>query len=282
MTLDAGIDLLACPHCGAELGLDGVVSCASGHSFDVARQGYLNLSDGPQPKNADTAEMVAARVTFLAAGHYARLADTIVTLVPEQTRSVLDAGGGTGGYAARVLSGRPGSRGVVLDVSVPAIRRAARAHPRVAAVVADVWRPLPIRAAVVDVVLSVFAPRNGPEFARVLTETGRVITVTPESAHLAELRRDLDLLGHHPDKSEQVARSLAGHFRAEHSLTLLEHQTWQSETARQSVLMGPNAFHLSPMALDQRLARLRWPRSVTVSVRLDVFVRAQEERTYCR
>jgi 23S rRNA (guanine745-N1)-methyltransferase len=38
--LDDVLPLLRCPACGAGLGRErGVVRCAAGHSFDVARQG---------------------------------------------------------------------------------------------------------------------------------------------------------------------------------------------------------------------------------------------------
>ena len=273
MSLAAGIDLLACPTCAQSLATtSGSVRCPRGHAFDIARQGYLNLSGRAAPQNADSAAMVAARAEFLAAGHYAPIAAALAPLIPEAARTVLDAGGGTGHYAARQLDTRPELRGVALDVSVPAIRRAARAHPRLAAVVADVWQPLPIRAGVLDVILSVFAPRNAPEFARTLTEPGRLITVTPAPAHLAELRADLDLLDHQADKADRLERSLAGDFRTDQHRLLTLPQRWDAAAARASVLMGPNAFHVSPIELDERLARLRWPRPVTVAVRIDVFV----------
>ncbi len=276
MTLAAAIDLLACPRCTQPLahptaGTDAV-RCPSGHAFDVARQGYVNLSGRAAPQNADSAAMVAARVEFLVAGHYAPIADALAPLIPDDARTVLDAGGGTGYYAARLLDARPGLRGVSLDLSVPATRRAARAQPRLAAVVADVWRPLPIRNGVLDVILSVFAPRNALEFARTLTPNGCLITVTPAPAHLAELRDDLELLDHQADKADRLVGSLAGLFRADRHQVVTLPQRWDAATARTSVLMGPNAFHQTSAALDGRLARLRWPRLVTVALRIDVFV----------
>lgn len=61
-SLHVAHDLLACPHCGAGLAAnDRSWRCPAGHSFDVAKQGYLNLADGPEPANADTAAMLDAR-----------------------------------------------------------------------------------------------------------------------------------------------------------------------------------------------------------------------------
>ena len=90
----------------------------------------------------------------------------------------------------------------------PAARRAARAHPRAGAAVCDVWRGLPLADACADVVLDVFAPRNGAEFRRVLRPGGRLVVVTPTPAHLAELVPLLGLIGVDPDK-DAAARGVA-------------------------------------------------------------------------
>ena len=65
--LSEAVDLLRCPVCAVSSEGDGVLRCGEGHSFDIARQGYVNLVPGP----GDTAEMVEARDSFLAAGHSA-------------------------------------------------------------------------------------------------------------------------------------------------------------------------------------------------------------------
>ncbi len=59
---------LRCPVCQSSLSYEaGSLRCPAGHSFDVAKQGYVNLLGKP-PKNADTPDMVAARERFLAGG----------------------------------------------------------------------------------------------------------------------------------------------------------------------------------------------------------------------
>ena len=133
--------------------------------------------------------------------------------MPSAARTVLDCGAGTGYYAARLLNEDHDRRALALDVSVAAIRRAARAHERMAAVVADAWRPLPIADGVVDVIVSVFAPRNPAEFHRVLAPGGSLITVVPWPEHLVELRRPLGLLDVEPAKTDRLDTSLAGFFR---------------------------------------------------------------------
>ncbi|RAO16226.1 putative RNA methyltransferase [Micromonospora noduli] len=283
------LDRLRCPVCGEPLteataGTTGALRCPRRHSFDIARQGYVNLLAGRAPHVGDSAEMVAARADFLAAGHYdpisAALSDAATEAAGRLRASptpdfgayplVVDAGAGTGRYLGAVLAALPDAVGLALDVSKPALRRAARAHPRAAAALADTWQRLPLADASTAVLLNVFAPRNGPEFHRVLDPAGALLVVTPDTDHLAELVDVLDLLRVDPDKADRVAASLGGHFtpvssavhRAELALTRPEVATL--------VGMGPSAWHTDPAALATRLAALPEPVRVTVAVRLDV------------
>ena len=103
---------------------------------------------------------------------------------------VLDLAGGTGYYLAAVLATLPGRTGICLDLSKPALRKAARAHSRAVAVGSDVWRRFPLADRSAAVVLSVFGPRNMAETIRVLDPAGIFLLVTPDSQHLAGLVGD--------------------------------------------------------------------------------------------
>jgi 23S rRNA (guanine745-N1)-methyltransferase len=255
--LDDALDLLSCPHCAGPLTRSGgSVTCPNGHAFDVARSGYLSLLPGDaRVGSADTAEMVAAREAFLEAGHFERLGEA---LGGEAERAlgggagaappgcVLDLGAGTGWYLARVLERLPCRTGLALDLSKHALRRAARAHPRIAAVACDAWRPLPVRDSVAALVLSVFAPRNGPEIARVLRPGGALLVVTPTGRHLAELVERLGLLTVDERKEERLAATLDAHLdlerRVEHEWTL----DLAAADVANVVAMGPSARHVTP------------------------------------
>lgn len=259
---------LRCPVCGEPLeAAPGALRCPRGHSFDVARQGYVNLSAGRSPHPGDTAEMVAARAEFLAAGHY----DFISAALAETARAayqgglVLDAGAGTGRHLAAVLDALPAAPGLALDVSKPALRQAARAHPRAGAALCDTWGRLPVADGAAGVVLDVFAPRNGPEFRRVLRPRGVLLVVTPAPDHLAELVERLSLLQVDPDKAERVAASLDGHFALAGETTLTRTLTLSPQEAATLVGMGPSAWHTAPVVLDG-------PVTVTAAVRLGVYV----------
>lgn len=247
MTLDAAAGLLACPTCAQPLDVArSPATCPAGHAFDVARQGYLNLLGAKPPANADTADMVAARDRFLASGAYDGIADAAARELGGASGSWLEVGAGTGFYLSRALEADPASRGVALDVSVYAARRAARAHPRLASVVADVWKPLPLQTGVLTGVLCVFAPRNLPEFARVLAPGGSLVVVTPAPDHLAALRARHGLLGIEDGKNDRLLDAVAGLFEPVTRTHVAYGVDAHADQVRDLIGMGPNAFHGVP------------------------------------
>ncbi len=266
------IDYLICPVCGAVPFLaGGSVRCERGHSFDVARQGYVNMLTGATaPGTADTPAMVAARAEFLAAGHYAPLAHRLAELAAD-AEVVADAGAGTGHYLAGVLGAETagaGAVGIALDVSKHALKRAARAHPRIGAVAADVWRGLPVRDRCVDVLLNVFAPRNAAEFARILRPGGTLLVVTPTAAHLHPLVARLGLLSVDEDKDRRVEETLGGRF-AKAVQEVTEIRLTLGRTAVAAVVgMGPSAWHTRADELAERIAGLPDPVEVTASFQI--------------
>lgn len=246
MALDVARGLLACPVCavGLELG-ERAASCSSGHSFDVARQGHLNLLGAAQPANADTPAMVGARARVLASGAFDAV-DDVLARRAARCRRVLDVGGGTGHHLARLLDAVPEARGISLDVSVPAARRAAKAHERAASVVADAWGTLPVRSRRLDLVTCIFAPRNLAEFARVLAEGGLLVVVLPDADHLRSLRERHGLLGIEADKDARLTRAASGHFEAIGRQRVRTPLAADADLVRDLIAMGPNAFHGVP------------------------------------
>ncbi|WP_296138403.1 putative RNA methyltransferase [uncultured Tessaracoccus sp.] len=229
---------LRCPVCAEGLTLDGrTLGCVAGHRFDVARQGYVNLLGHAAPPNADTPAMLDARARFLATRWYAPITDEVRRAVAGCGR-VLEVGAGTAHHLAHALD--DDAVGLATDVSVAACRRAARAHPRVAAVVADTWTGLPLGDGVVDAVVCLFAPRNLTEFRRVLAPGGRIVVCVPNAGHLAELRRAAGLLDVPPGKAEELAGQLEGTVGAQRVRFAMD---LDEAATRDLVAMGPNAFH---------------------------------------
>ena len=274
--LEDVLPLLRCPHC--EAGLDrheAVLRCAAGHSFDIARQGYVSLFPGGERAPAgDDAAMVAARVAFLDSGHFDPLGDALVAecgaALAETGGALLDVGAGPGRHLARVLDALPATAGLALDSSAAALRRAASAHPRIGAVGCDAWRRLPVRDGVAAVALSVFAPRNGAELARVLAEGGVLLVVTPEPGHLSELVSELDLISVDARKQERLDDQLGPSFTTLRERRLDFGLTLSRAEAEALVCMGPSARHVSAAEVRKRLADRRARLELSVSLRLSV------------
>ena len=129
--------VLCCPVCGLPLVRgDYALRCAAGHSFDVARQGYVNLLTVSQKHSkspGDTREQVQARRAFLAGGYYRPIAETLCRLAaPLGPKTIVDAGCGEGYYLAALQEALPGADCLGLDISKEAVRCAAGAHKSIA------------------------------------------------------------------------------------------------------------------------------------------------------
>jgi 23S rRNA (guanine745-N1)-methyltransferase len=276
VSLDAALPVLRCPVCAAGLERapgSGPVRCRNGHAFDVARQGYLNLLSGAGAPAGDSAAMVADRVALLAGGHFDALADAVAAAAG-RGRAAAEVGAGSAAYLARTVDRGGFAVGVALDVSRYALRRAARAHPRIAAVGADVWAGLPLRDGAVDVVLCVFAPRNGPELRRVLTPDGRLVVATPTPRHLAQLIGPLELLRVDARKDERLAQRLAGGFALRDRTTCEWTMTLDHAAVAALAGMGPSAFHDEGSRRAAAIARLPETVAVTGSVTVATYAAA--------
>lgn len=272
------IEYLQCPVCARTLEIEGrAVRCLSGHSFDIARQGYLNLlPSNARPGTADTAEMVASRSAFLAAGHFDFIAEAVaeasrLAVLQGESGCIADVGAGTGHYLARTLDRLPRKAGVALDISKHAARRGARAHERIGAVVCDVWSLIPLRQESAAVVLNVFAPRNASEIHRILRPSGALVVVTPSAEHMGEVVPALGLLRVEEDKERRLDERLSGLFELEHRDHLQKKLAVSDGDLSAMIAMGPSAWHGEAQRRRGLIDELPRPLVVTASVTLSVY-----------
>lgn len=278
------VDILADPNDGTALsGADDFsrLVSESGHSYDVAKQGYVTLAAGAGLKHkGDDMDMVNARETYLAMGHFAPFVEAVTgavqdaldsaSLAESKPASLLEVGAGTGYYLAHTLDSIAEARGVGLDISPHAAKHLAKCHPRVGAVVADVWERLPLRDESVDAISVVFAPRNPAEFQRVLAPGGQVIVLTPGAGHLDELREPLGILGVEEGKVERMYEQAEGYLeQAADPVDISFPIELDKASVAAQVGMSPSARHISAGELAERMAALPPTLTVTARARLD-------------
>jgi 23S rRNA (guanine745-N1)-methyltransferase len=165
--------------------------CPRGHSFDVARSGYVNLLQ-PQDRRSklpgDSAAAIAARRRLHDCGVTRPLLDAIAVMVaasPDDT--ALDAGCGDGFYLG-ALARQTGFAAHGIDISIPAVDAAARRYPECEWLVANADRFVPYADRSFSMVLSITARMNAGEFRRVLRDDGRLLVAIPAPEDLIELR----------------------------------------------------------------------------------------------
>ncbi|HEL2006447.1 TPA: methyltransferase domain-containing protein [Streptococcus suis] len=180
----------ACPHCGQALGLDqSSLRCPNHHTFDIAKQGYVNLA--PQVKQSANYHKSSFenRQAFLEAGYYDHLYAALEEKIAELgLRSVLDIGCGEGFYS-RKLAEKMDLDILAFDISKDSILLAAKSDrtKSVKWFVGDLTK-LPIQDKTIDGILDIFSPANYQEFARVLKAGGALLKLVPGPNHLKELR----------------------------------------------------------------------------------------------
>jgi 23S rRNA (guanine745-N1)-methyltransferase len=183
--------------------------CPRGHSFDVARSGYINLLQ-PQERRSkqpgDSAAAVAARQRLHARGVTEPMLRAIAGTLAATCRDiVLDAGCGDGLYLGS-LAQQTGFDAHGIDISIPAIDAAARRYPGCEWIVANADRFLPYADRSFSIVLSITARMNTGEFRRVLRDDGRLLVAIPAPGDLAELR------GAGRDRVARTVQTFAGSF----------------------------------------------------------------------
>lgn len=255
MTLHQLAGGLRCPFCfspgGQSLPLSPTGSltlgCEHGHRFDVNKRGYISLLPPRTRVVGDSADMLAARDRFFSTGAYDRIAAAVATAVrdaaPAAPARIAEIGCGTGFYLAAAAERLGSSDVLAADLSPAAVRIAVQRVPDAVGVVLDVWQPLPLADVSRDVLLSVFAPRNLPEFARVLDENGCLVAVVPTGTHLREAR-EAGLALDVPDGKADDLVTAADPWFAEVARTTVEFTMELDRDALSALLgMGPSAHH---------------------------------------
>ncbi|MCJ2375466.1 23S rRNA (guanine(745)-N(1))-methyltransferase [Vibrio sp. ZSDZ34] len=215
-----------CPICHSKLSItERAYTCENRHQFDMAKEGYVNLMPVQHKRSkdpGDNKEMMLARRAFLEHDYYHPLreivADKLIEFACRPLQAVVDIGCGEGYYtqefARRAKQSNEHCQTYGLDISKAAIKFAAKRYPNVAFSVASSHR-LPFFDDTLDSIIRIYAPCKHEELLRCLKDGGTMITVTPASHHLYELR---ELIYQDVNLHDENAEDIAG-------LTLISEQT---------------------------------------------------------
>ena len=236
---------LICPVCGAQLNQEErTFLCSNRHSFDIARQGYVNLLTVQQKHSlnpGDTRQQVLSRRSFLEAGYYAPIAQTLIETAKELgiTGPILDVGCGEGWYSAQLADALDAEL-FGFDISKEAVRCAAAKYKNASWFCATAAH-IPVAEGSAALLTSLFALTLPEEFHRVLGENGLYFQVLAAQDHLLGLKSviydELHL------KEKDSVPELPGFERLE-SIPIRFDFTVEGEQIRNLFSMTPHVFRI--------------------------------------
>jgi 23S rRNA (guanine745-N1)-methyltransferase len=185
--------ILKCPVCDKPLEKRGKsFACEHSHSFDIAKQGYVNVLQSQTSKikiHGDSSDMLQARKTILYKGYYHSISHTLNEMIGNinSNRIIIDIGSGIGYYMDKLEQAYPESIYYGIDISKDGVKEAAKNNKNVLYTVGT-NNKLPYLSNSADIIYAVFSPIKIGECIRVLKPNGHLITVSPNTNHLMELK----------------------------------------------------------------------------------------------
>lgn len=262
------MSILICPICGQGLiKTERAYACPTRHSFDIAREGYVNLMAGKPIAVGDNREMIAARHRTLESGIYRPLCEALRAVAAEAPHGVfLDVGCGEGYYTAHMAGARDGDT-VAIDISKDAMKLSCRRLTGATLAVASAYH-LPIADHTVSLLSAIFAPMATEEFHRVLTDDGRLVLAVPGPRHLFGMK---EILYDTPYENEVQDTALAGFTLLEKRAVTFDLTLPSQEAIADLFAMTPYCYR-TPRAGRERLAALD-----TLSISAEFYVLVYEK-----
>lgn len=212
------IDLFHCPICSSSMVLKDYAQlvCEKNHSFDLSKQGYVNLAPQAHVTKYDRT-LFEARKRIMTSGYFQPVLNRLIELIETHANKkpilrMLDAGSGEGSHLAYLASNMEREiAGVGIDLAKEGVLAAAKDYPGNSWVVADLAN-CPFQEKAFDVLLNILSPANYKEFTRILKEDGLFIKIVPENAYLKQLRaifyEDVE-----KEKEGNPVDSVSAHFK---------------------------------------------------------------------
>ncbi|MBQ0139167.1 MAG: methyltransferase domain-containing protein [Kurthia sp.] len=240
--------LFSCPHCGQPILMkeQKTLYCENNHSFDLAKQGYVNMLTHAVNSMYDQS-LFEARKQVIDAMLYAHMYDEIVdnlNLLGDVIQ-VLDTGCGEGTHLHKLQKQFPGEMiASGIDIAKEGIIAAAKNYTNSMWIVGDLAKS-PYASSSFDAILNILSPANYDEFKRLLKPGGKVIKVVPQSDYLKELREHFYA---DSDKEEYSNERTVQRFKES-----FEHVEVKRVTATREISpeLIPLLAHMTPMGWHQ-------------------------------
>jgi 23S rRNA (guanine745-N1)-methyltransferase len=282
--IEKNAHLFSCPVCGAELKLidKSRLVCTNNHSFDLSRQGYVNLTTGAHLTKYDKA-LFEARKTIIESGFFNPVLENITNLITKQLEdkpeaAIIDAGCGEGSHLSTILQElQKNVTGVGIDLSKEGILAAAKDHPGNIWAVADLAN-CPFADEQFDVIINILSPANYAEFSRLLKPGGLFLKVVPENDYLKELRAIFYDDAAREQESDPTAR-VAEHFGAVKTERITYGFPLDQELLANLIRMTPLTWGASEEKVHEAL-RIGIP-SITIDFTIIIATRRNEGAFEC-
>lgn len=250
---------LACPIDGKRLESDDrQLTCENGHSFDIARQGYVNLLPVQHKRSrqpGDSKAMVLARSEFLNSGFYepiaSKLTAIIASLIPtDKETCLMDAGCGEGYYLDAIFNSLRDKEGnnalsfIGLDISKDAIIQSTKRNKLISWLVGTNRQP-PVEDESVDIILCVFGFLSSDAFHKALKPGGKIILVDPGAEHLTELREIIYPEVKKSDPPDPPQNEIKGFSLVKNETLTFKEKITGNEKINQLLIMTPHFYRAS-------------------------------------
>ncbi|MGM9921617.1 MAG: putative RNA methyltransferase [Bhargavaea sp.] len=271
------VHALKCPVCGNPVGVEdeGRLLCPENHSFDFAKQGYVNVLTRPAGGHYNKELFEARRRIMLDSGLYAPFHEAAADLIREVTLPtdlpsiIADIGCGEGTHLHRVLEELGGLNvaGAGLDIAKEGVQLAARDFHDAVWLVGDLAQS-PFADGSIHAILNILSPSNYDEFTRMLAPGGRLIKAVPGAGYLRELREALYSDERRTYSNEETIGLFDRHFRRTETIPLRYTVRLGRAQLENLVRMTPLSWSPDPKAVTTFLDR----ETADITVELDLLV----------
>jgi 23S rRNA (guanine745-N1)-methyltransferase len=273
--------IFACPICHSSMRVleSKSLICSNHHTFDFAKQGYINFTSH-SVKTKYGKELFEARRKLITEGaFYNPLIQKIAKIINEhvvetnETISILDTGCGEGSHLSNICGIVRSDFfksvvGVGIDISKEGIMVASKNYSDKIWAVADLANT-PFKNKQFDVILNILSPSNYAEFNRLLKSDGLVIKIVPQRGYLKELR---EYLFPKPEKqkysNEEIVERFNESFQFVDSLRLSYTMILNKSVIEWLVLMTP----LTWTATKERVKSFLNKDSTQITVDLEILI----------